>query len=439
MEKRDVIIVGTGAAGLFCTLHMPADKEVLLITKEAVDLCDSSLAQGGICVLKDDDDYAVFFEDTMKAGHYKNKEASVDTMIRGSRDVIADLIGLGVEFHQENGKLVYTREAAHSTARILFHDDLTGKEIVEKLLAAVRKRPNVSISDYTTMIDLLESERQCAGLVVETRDGTVREITADYVVLATGGLGGLYEHSTNYAHLTGDGIAIAIRHGISVENLNYIQIHPTAFYSEKGGRRFLISESVRGEGAFLLNKNKERFTDELLPRDKLTEAIRRQMEKDGTDFVWLSLTHLPAEAIKKRFPNICRHCLSEGYDITTQCIPVTPAQHYLMGGIAVDRDSRTSMARLYAIGETSNNGVHGANRLASNSLLESLVFAKRAARHINYRYEPAVWPEIRTDRSLYCDSEARQRDYREVILREIERENLRDGKKTKEEENRNEQ
>lgn len=422
MGKRDVIIVGTGAAGLFCALHMPSDKNILMITKDAVDLCDSSLAQGGICVQKNDEDYDSFFEDTMRAGHYENNESSVDLMIRSSREAIADLIGFGVEFQHEKGQLSYTREGAHSTARILYHDDLTGREITGKLLDQVRKRRNIEIVEYTTMIDLLEADGCCAGIVVREPDGTVRMITADYVVLATGGVGGLYEHSTNYGHLTGDGIAIALKHKIEVKNLNYIQIHPTAFYSEKPGRSFLISESVRGEGAVLFNKNMERFTDELLPRDRLTAEIQKQMAADGTKHVWLSLTHLDGDAIRKRFPNIYRFCLGEGYDLTKECIPVTPAQHYLMGGIKVDSESKTSMERLYAVGETSNNGVHGANRLASNSLLESLVFAKRAAKQIAYCYKPLHGEAIAADPSEYSDPEHLRQEYRELILQEIERE-----------------
>ena len=204
--------------------------------------------------------------------------------------------------------------------------------------------------------------------------------------MASGGIGGLYEHSTNFPHLTGDALEVAKKHDIRLEHLDYVQIHPTTLYSEKPGRRFLISESVRGEGAVLYNKDKERFVNELLPRDVVTKAIREQMAKDGTKYVWLSMEHISSETILKHFPNIYEHCLEEGYDVTKECIPVVPAQHYFMGGIWVDRNSHTSMAHLFAVGETSCNGVHGANRLASNSLLESLVFAKRAANCITEEY-----------------------------------------------------
>lgn len=379
--NTDVVIVGTGVAGLFSALHIPEEKKIVMITKSDLESSDSFLAQGGICVQRDEADYDSYFEDTMKAGHYENRKESVDIMIRGSRDVIEDLVKFGVEFEQENGAFLYTKEGAHSVPRILFHKDVTGKEITSKLLQRVKERKNVSLLEYTTMTDILEENGQCTGIVVENEHGTFR-IFAEDTILASGGIGGTYKHSTNFAHLTGDALRIAKEHGIRLEHLDYVQIHPTTLYSKKPGRRFLISESVRGEGAVLYNKAGERFVDELLPRDVVTKAIHEQMEKDGTDFVWLSMEHIPNEVIQSHFPNIYQRCLEEGYDATKDWIPVVPAQHYFMGGIWVDSDSKTSMEHLYAAGETSCNGVHGANRLASNSLLESLVFAKRAAKKI---------------------------------------------------------
>lgn len=381
--KTDIVIVGTGVGGLFSALNLPRDKQIVMITKEDMQSSDSFLAQGGICVLRGEEDYASYFEDTMKAGHYENRKESVDIMIRSSREVIDDLVDCGVEFERQNGEFVYTREGAHSKPRILFHEDITGKEITSKLLEQVKKLPNITIYEYTAMTDIIERAGKCHGIVAETKAGEEMEIWADYTILASGGIGGRYRHSTNYPHLTGDAIEIAKKHGIRLEHLDYVQIHPTTLYSKKSGRRFLISESVRGEGAVLYNKRKERFVDELLPRDVVTKAIEEEMEKDGTDFVWLSMEHIDKETILGHFPNIYRHCLEEGYDVTKECIPVVPAQHYFMGGIWVDCDSRTTMDRLFAVGETSCNGVHGANRLASNSLLESLVFAKRAAAAID--------------------------------------------------------
>jgi L-aspartate oxidase len=380
--QADVVIVGTGVGGCFSALNLSEDLSIIMITKSDLESSDSFLAQGGICVLHDDDDYDSYFEDTMRAGHYENRKESVDIMIRGSQDVIHDLIGYGVDFAKEDGKLLYTREGAHSRPRILFHEDITGKEITSKLLAQIKTRKNIQIMEYTTMTDILISQGVCAGIEAETSDHKKIYIHADQTIFASGGIGGRYKHSTNFPHLTGDAIDIAKKHGIRLEHLDYVQIHPTTLYSKKPGRRFLISESVRGEGALLYDKNGNRFIDELLPRDVVTKAIQEQMKKDGTDHVWLSLEKIPKEIILSHFPNIYQHCLEEGYDATKEWIPVVPAQHYFMGGIWVDSDSHTSMPNLYAVGETSCNGVHGKNRLASNSLLESLVFAKRAARKI---------------------------------------------------------
>ena len=380
--QADVVIVGTGVGGCFSALNLSEDLSIIMITKSDLESSDSFLAQGGICVLHDDDDYDSYFEDTMRAGHYENRKESVDIMIRGSQDVIHDLIGYGVDFAKEDGKLLYTREGAHSRPRILFHEDITGKEITSKLLAQIKTRKNIQIMEYTTMTDILISKGACAGIEAETSDHKKIYIHADQTIFASGGIGGRYKHSTHFPHLTGDAIDIAKKHGIRLEHLDYVQIHPTTLYSKKPGRRFLISESVRGEGALLYDKNGNRFIDELLPRDVVTKAIQEQMKKDGTDHVWLSLEKIPKEIILSHFPNIYQHCLEEGYDATKEWIPVVPAQHYFMGGIWVDSDSHTSMPNLYAVGETSCNGVHGKNRLASNSLLESLVFAKRAARKI---------------------------------------------------------
>ncbi len=379
--QADVVIVGTGVAGLFAALSLPREKKIMMLTKSDAESSDSFLAQGGICVMRDENDYDDFMEDTMKAGHYENRKESVDIMIKGSREVIDDLIAYGVEFDRKNGELAYTKEGAHSKPRILFHKDITGKEITSKLLDRVRELENVVIYEYTTMTDIIEEQGECVGVRAENEKGAL-EIFAKDTIWATGGIGGRYTHSTNYPHLTGDALEIAKKHGIRLEHLDYVQIHPTTLYSKKPGRRFLISESVRGEGAVLYNKDKERFVNELLPRDVVSKAIHEQMEKDGTDHVWLSMEHIPNEMILEHFPNIYKRCLEEGYDVMKECIPVVPAQHYFMGGVWVDSDSHTSMGHLYAAGETSCNGVHGKNRLASNSLLESIVFAKRAAKKI---------------------------------------------------------
>ena len=279
----DAVIVGSGIAGLYSALKLPEDMKVVLITKSDLESSDSFLAQGGICVQRDEEDYDSYFEDTMKAGHYENRRESVDIMIRGSRAVIQDLVGYGVRFEQENGEFIYTREGAHSRPRILFHEDITGKEITSTLLERVKELANVTIYEYTEMTDIIEENGACAGILAGKADGTDQEqretlkIYADHTILASGGIGGNYQHSTNFPHLTGDAVRIAKAHGIRLENLDYVQIHPTTLYSLKPGRRFLISESVRGEGAVLYNHKKERFVDELLPRDVVARAIREQM------------------------------------------------------------------------------------------------------------------------------------------------------------------
>ena len=426
--QTDILIVGTGASGLFAALHVPEDRQVLMITKDEVEHSDSFLAQGGICVLRDDTDYDSFMEDTLKAGHYENRIESVDIMIRSSRDVIRELVDYGVDFAKKDGEFDYTREGCHSKPRILFHEDITGEEITSKLLKAVRTRSNVTILEHVTMLDLVEKENRCYGVVASQEDGEDCFLEAEYTILATGGIGGLYKHSTNYPHLTGDALALALRHHIELEHIDYIQIHPTTLYSKKPGRRFLISESVRGEGAKLYGADGKRFANEVLPRDLLTAEIRKQMEKDQTPYVWLDMTVLGEEVIKSHFPHIYERCLEEGYDVTKDWIPVVPAQHYFMGGIHVDKHSKTSMEHLYAVGETSCNGVHGANRLASNSLLESLVFGARAARHLTETWEENDASREETaglaeaaEAQIQKEKDRLPQIYREEVLDEIER------------------
>lgn len=431
-KKTDIVIVGTGASGLFAALHLPQDKQILMITKDEVENSDSFLAQGGICVLRDADDYDSFMEDTLKAGHYENRRESVDIMIRSSQEIIRELIACGVEFaRMPDGQLDYTREGCHSRARILFHEDITGKEITSKLLDAVRKLPNVTILDFTTMVDIIAAGNRCLGILAKDRQGRFWAIEAGQTILASGGVGGLYDHSTNFSHLTGDALAIAMRRGVQLEHIDYVQIHPTSLYSKQPGRSFLISESVRGEGAKLRGKDGQRFANEVLPRDLMTAEIHRQMKKDNRPYVWLDMTVLGAETIKNHFPHIYERCLEDGIDATKDWVPVTPAQHYFMGGIHVDTDSKTTMNNLYAVGETSCNGVHGKNRLASNSLLESLVFGKRAAQHIGHAYEAgstaadtAVFDAAaaKAEAAIETQKDTLAQQYKTAILQEMERE-----------------
>ena len=410
--KTDVVIVGSGVAGLFAALCLPSNKDILLITKEKLKECDSYLAQGGVCVLKD----------TMKAGHYENNPESVKIMIEASTDVIGTLVKLGVNFDTDKeGDFDYTREGAHRRNRILHHKDETGKEITATLLSIAKKRNNITLVTQTTMIDFIEENNICQGIVCEDEFGEMGAILARDIILATGGIGGLFVNSTNFPHITGDSFALALKHGVELQDMNYIQIHPTTLYSKKKGRRFLISESVRGEGAILLNENGERFTDELQPRDIVTNAIVDEMAKFGTDHVYITLPNMSSEEAKERFPNIFDACMDEGYDITKDKVPVTPAQHYMMGGVKADINGKTTMEHLYAVGETACNGVHGKNRLASNSLLESLVFAKRAAELIaedNNEKELKI-PEL--DLKVYPPRDIREKEFKALIMNEIKR------------------
>ncbi|QEY34364.1 L-aspartate oxidase [Caproiciproducens galactitolivorans] len=379
----DVLIVGTGAAGMYAALNLRQDLKVLLITKAEAAECNSYLAQGGIAVARDENDLDSFVEDTLKAGKYENNVEAVKVLARESRENINQLIRYGVEFDREHGDLQYTREGAHRINRIVHCKDQTGKKVTEALYKEVKRRRNITVFEGTCLIDILRVGNTCCGGIA-VKNGEVFFIHSKFVLLASGGIGGLFKNSTNYCSVTGDGIAIALKNGIKVKNLNYIQIHPTAFYEEApNGRRFLISEAVRGEGGKLINKNKERFVDELLPRDVVSKKIFEEEEKTHMPYVGLDITFKPAAYLVKRFPGIYRECLKKGVDITRNVIPVTPAQHYFMGGIEVDLYAQTSMKNLFACGEVSCTGVHGANRLASNSLLEALVFSRRAAKLIN--------------------------------------------------------
>ena len=423
-KKYDVVIVGSGVAGLFCALSLPRDKKILCISKDALEGCDSFLAQGGICMLRDDEDYDAYFEDTMRAGHYENRKESVEIMIKSSQDVIGDLVEFGVEFEKKDGEFVFTKEGAHSNNRILFHADITGKEITSELLARAKERENITLMAHTTMVDWVCQDNVCYGIVVADMDGKTTAIQADVTVLACGGLGGVYQHSTNYRHISGDALALAMYHNVRLENCDYVQIHPTTLYTKQGGRSFLISESVRGEGAVLRDKDGNRFTDELQPRDVVSKAIFDKMKEQGTEHVWLDFSPIPKEEILNHFPNIYQRCKEAGYDPLTDYVPVVPAQHYFMGGIYVDKDSKTTMEQLYAVGETSCNGVHGRNRLASNSLLESLVFAKRAAHDIantDSFKKPADFDNL-VNMDGYEDLPSIMEYYHAMVMGEIEKE-----------------
>ncbi len=418
----DVLVVGAGAAGLNCALHLPETLRVLVVCKGGLKESDSFLAQGGICMLRGEDDFEDYFNDTMRAGHWENDPATVRCMIENSQETIRELAARGVRFAREKtGELRFTREGGHGKPRIAFHADCTGKEISSRLLAAAKGRGNIALRPETTMLDLICGQDGCLGAVMrENGTGKIYPVYAGATVLATGGVGGLFRNSTNMRLLTGDGLAVCYRRGVAVDHADYVQIHPTTLYGGGRGRRFLISESVRGEGARLLNAKGERFVDELLPRDLLTAAIRTQMEKEGSKFVRLDLSSVRGgkKTLLEHFPSIVRRCAKEGYDVMRDPVPVVPAQHYFMGGIRSDLWGRTTMPRLYAVGETCCNGVHGKNRLASNSLLEALIFAKRAAEDI-----AAGTVSVRTDGdydpSNYADLRKLKEQSKEKVRREV--------------------
>lgn len=379
----DVLIVGSGVAGLYASLNLRDDLEIIMVSKKSVNLCNSSLAQGGIAVARGKEDFQSFIEDTLKAGRYENNIDSVRVLVEESMDNINKLMDLGANFEKDENGVLFTKEGAHKINRIVYHKDITGKHVEDILLENVKRRKNIKIIEECEMVDIYHRDNRCIGALFN-KEGETLSIYAKVVILATGGIGGLFKKSTNERIITGDSIGIAIRNNIEIKDLSYVQIHPTAFFSKKSEeKRFLISESVRGEGGKLLNCNGERFVDELLPRDIVSKKIYEEMKKTNSNNVFLDVSFMEKSFLQNRFPNIYNKCLEEGIDISKEPIPVAPAQHYFMGGIKVDLNGKTSMENLYAFGETSCTGVHGANRLASNSLLEALVFSRRGALEIN--------------------------------------------------------
>lgn len=392
-KEYDVLIVGTGAAGLYGALQFPDDVSVLLISKRELSLSNSSLAQGGVAAVLDtiNDDYQLHIQDTLTAGKNKNNLAAVEVLVKEGPSDVLRIKELGVDFDlDEKGEMQKTLEAGHSRHRIVHHKDSTGKAITDALIEAVRKRPNVDIYDNVLLYKLEKRAGGfAAGLLPENGQASV--VTARYCILASGGIGRVYQYTTNSAIATGDGITFAYMLGAAIRHMSWIQFHPTAFAAENDRERFLISEAVRGEGAYLLNCEGKRFAHrydergELAPRDVVSNAIMLESRATNSEKFYLDITHKDPAFIRERFPMIYEKCLEEQIDITKDWIPVFPCQHYLMGGIDVDLHARTTIDRLYAAGECSHTGVHGANRLASNSLLEALVFSRRAAEDILQR------------------------------------------------------
>lgn len=421
MENKyvDVLVVGSGVAGLYCALNLRQDLDVMVVSKDKIDCTNTSLAQGGISVARDLDDIPFFTEDTLKAGKYENDIQAVSVLTKESIENVDYLVSLGLDVDKdENGNWDYTKEGAHCVNRIIHTQDNTGENVEKTLVKNAFQRKNVRISEDTFLVDIIERNDKCIGAIL-LKDKEQINVFAKFVVLACGGIGGLYKNSTSQRILRGDGLAVALRHEIELKDINYIQIHPTAFYDESGDeRRFLISESVRGEGGKLYNINGERFVDELQPRDVVSEAIFNEMKKTNTPYVYLDISFLNEEYLKNRFSTIYNKCLEKGTNITKEPIKVSPAQHYFMGGIKVDLSSKTSMKNLYAVGETACTGIHGANRLASNSLLEGLVFSKRAAKNINESIDEFNLTKVDID-EIYTSREEIEEANRLIVVNAI--------------------
>ena len=421
MENKyvDVLIVGSGVAGLYSALNLRDDLDVMVVSKDKIDCTNTSLAQGGISVARDVNDVPYFIEDTLKAGQYKNDVQAVKVLTKESIENVDSLVALGLDVDKDDeGNWDYTKEGAHCVNRIIHTQDNTGENVEKTLVENVLNRKNIKVYEDTFLVDIIEKNNKGIGAIL-FKDNKQINVFAKSVILACGGIGGLYKNSTSQRILKGDGLAVALRHDVELKDINYIQIHPTAFYDESDDeRRFLISESVRGEGGKLYNINGERFIDELQPRDVVSQAIFKEMEKTNSPYVLLDISFLDKNYLKNRFSTIYNKCLEKGTDITKEPIKVSPAQHYFMGGIKVNLDSETSMENLYAVGETACTGIHGANRLASNSLLEGLVFSKRAANLINHKTDTFNLTKIDIDR-IYKSQKEIEEDNRILVVNAI--------------------
>lgn len=400
--RTDFLVIGSGAAGLSFALKAAEHGHVTIVTKGEMVECNTNYAQGGICsVTYEPDTFEKHIKDTMVCGAGICDEAAVNLVVRRAPELIADLIAWGTRFDRTpDGRFELNREGGHSEHRILHHKDLTGAEIERALIESVRKHPNITVLEHHFAIDLLTQHhlgefvtRHTRGLacfgayVLDMDSGRIETMLSRFTVVATGGCGNIYGTTTNPIVATGDGIAMCHRAKAMISNMEFIQFHPTSLYNSGERPSFLITEAMRGFGAILRLPNGKEFMDKyhpmgsLAPRDVVARAIDREMKRSGEEFVYLDVTHKDADSIRSHFPNIYEKCLSLGIDITKDYIPVTPAAHYCCGGVKVDLNGQTSIKRLYALGECSCTGLHGANRLASNSLIEAVVYADQAAQH----------------------------------------------------------
>lgn len=384
--QADYVVVGSGVAGLRAAIELAQVGSVTVLTKSKADESNTEYAQGGVAVaLSDEDEIGLHWSDTIAAGDGLCSERAVKILVEEGPARIKELIAWGVEFDREGTKLAFTQEGAHSRRRVLHaHGDSTGKEIIRALLKKASTLSNVRFLPHAFTIDLIVKENRCLGVVA--LNGASRALDLWFcksLLLATGGLGQVYYDTTNPDIATGDGVAMAYRAGAELCDMEFVQFHPTAL-AVSGAPRFLLTEAIRGEGGYLRNVNGDRFMlryhpkAELAPRDVVSRAIVHEIVATGGHYVYLDMTHLDGEFVKKRFPRIYQTCLAYGIDITKDYIPIHPAAHYMMGGVKTDLDGRTSIEHLYAAGEVAWTGVHGANRLASNSLLEGLVYGARS-------------------------------------------------------------
>lgn len=401
---KDVLVIGAGIAGLFTAIRGSRFHSVLMITKKSMMDSNTRYAQGGIAaVISSDDSPAYHRQDTLIAGAGLCSDDAVNVLVHETPKGVRSLIKMGTQFDEENGELALTQEGAHSQRRILHaNGDATGYEIVRALLENAQANPAIDMWDDHFVIDLVTQDGVCCGAIVQKSSGERLYVRAKATILCSGGAGQLYRYTTNPEVATGDGIAMAYRAGAYIQDVEFIQFHPTAL-CYPGAPRFLISEAVRGEGAVLRNIKGERFMEryheqlELAPRDVVARAIVSEMEATRSTFVYIDITHETAEKIKHRFPTIYETCLSYGLDLTSDWIPVAPAMHYMMGGVKTDMNGETNIKRLFACGEVSSTGVHGANRLASNSLSEAIVFGRRIVKRIEALPELEVKPVIENE------------------------------------------
>ncbi|MDE5556566.1 MAG: FAD-binding protein [Ruminococcus sp.] len=424
----DVIIAGCGAAGLYAAINLPSSLRILIVCKRELSLCNSSLAQGGIAGVYNSptDNIQYHQNDTLIAGGFKNNVDAVHTLVSEAAQDLQHIIELGVDFDKNpDGTYHRTLEGGHSHHRIFHHADATGKEITSTLLKNVQKLENVTILENTIICGTKKTSTGYSAFM--KNDNGYQTYNCHFMILATGGIGRVYEFTTNSAIATGDGITFAYEMGAKIKNLSYVQFHPTAFNNRATRECFLISEAVRGEGAYLLNCKKERFMQnyderlELAPRDVVSHAIVLESRKQNSTEFFLDISYKDSEFLKKRFPMIYENLLKQGFDLTKEPVPIFPCQHYLMGGIDVDNNAETSLRNLFACGECSHTGVHGSNRLASNSLLEALVFSRHATECIKSRLESVPTEFETAEFDAHLDGEHMPKGFRTETRRIMQR------------------